>query len=438
MFSGTLTAGSVQSDTLCMADGCYYIFVTPGTFAGEISWSLEGVNEPNISGVASQTVHFSVGAASCFGCNDPEACNYTADSNGSVACTFPGCIDGNACNFNPDAGCDDGTCAYPEVNLDCAGNCLNDDDEDGVCDENEVFGCTDPAACNFDATATNDDTLCCYDNCATLYLQDSFGDGWNGAQYQVVTLNAGDTLTSGTLAAGSSDSTNVCFTDGCYMLTAGGGVFDGELFFQLVLGEDTLVDGVANAFYSFSIGDAECSGCADPLACNYDAEATSYADCIYAACTDPEACNYVEASCHDQTLCTYPDSEFVDCFGECLNDANENGICDELEITDCTYPGACNYNAAALVDDGTCIFPGCTDPMAPNFEADAGCDDGSCLVLGCVYSAATNYNPNADVDNGSCVFDGNLECPSDINNDGITDAQDVLALIGNYGAVCND
>ena len=38
----------------------------------------------------------------------------------------------------------------PMPNLDCDGNCLNDVDVDGICDEDEVDGCTDAGACNFD------------------------------------------------------------------------------------------------------------------------------------------------------------------------------------------------------------------------------------------------------------------------------------------------
>ena len=46
-------------------------------------------------------------------------------------------------------------CAYAEANLDCDGNCLNDADGDGVCDELEVVGCQDESACNYDMDATD-------------------------------------------------------------------------------------------------------------------------------------------------------------------------------------------------------------------------------------------------------------------------------------------
>ena len=50
-----------------------------------------------------------------------------------------GCTDVNACNYDENANTDNGTCEYPEANLDCAGGCLNDIDNDGLCDEYESF-----------------------------------------------------------------------------------------------------------------------------------------------------------------------------------------------------------------------------------------------------------------------------------------------------------
>ena len=38
---------------------------------------------------------------------------------------------------------DAGYCDYAETNYDCDGNCLNDSDQDGICDEFEVAGCTE-------------------------------------------------------------------------------------------------------------------------------------------------------------------------------------------------------------------------------------------------------------------------------------------------------
>ncbi|MFZ8836060.1 MAG: hypothetical protein ACO2XQ_03360, partial [Flavobacteriales bacterium] len=124
------------------------------------------------------------------GCLNPAACNYVAAPTDLVACIFPeegydcdgnclndvdgdgvcdedeveACTDATACNYNddPTADSDNALCVYPDPFEDCDGNCLNDSDGDGVCDELEIAGCTDASACNYDATATDEDGNCDY------------------------------------------------------------------------------------------------------------------------------------------------------------------------------------------------------------------------------------------------------------------------------------
>lgn len=51
-----------------------------------------------------------------------------------------GCRDSSACNYNSEATIDDGSCVFPDENYDCSGNCINDQDGDGICDEDEFVG----------------------------------------------------------------------------------------------------------------------------------------------------------------------------------------------------------------------------------------------------------------------------------------------------------
>jgi len=93
-------------------------------------------------------------------------------------------------------------------------------------------------------------------------------------------------------------------------------------------------------------------------------------------CTDNTACNFNASATSNDGSCTYPG---------------------------CTNTIACNYNASAGCDNGSCTFPGCTNPSACNFNASAGCDNGSCTFPGCTIAAACNFNPAAGCDNGSCI-----------------------------------
>ena len=59
-----------------------------------------------------------------------------------------------------------------------------------------------------------------------------------------------------------------------------------------------------------------------------------------------------------------------DCDGNCLNDVNGNGICDEfeveIEVQGCTNPDAVNFNPEATVDDGSCLWDTCVLPTLIN------------------------------------------------------------------------
>ena len=67
-------------------------------------------------------------------------------------------------------------------------------------------------------------------------------------------------------------------------------------------------------------------------------------------CTDSIACNYnLNAICEDGT-CQYPEN-YYDCSGSCLNDSDNNGFCDEFEVSTCTDSFASNFN-----DEASCTF----------------------------------------------------------------------------------
>ena len=170
----------------------------------------------------------------------------------------------------------------------------------------------------------------------------------------------------------------------------------------------------------------EIAGCTDDGACNYNSEATDDdTSCEYltcAGCTDAEACNFDGDATIEDGTCDYAE-EFLDCDGNCLNDANINGICDELEVLGCTYAAACNYNMNANVDDGQCDFS-CI-PM--------GCQ-GPDVVQGCTVPEASNYDAFATCDNGSCTF--SAACAADLDDDGLVNMGDLLEFLSLFGQEC--
>jgi hypothetical protein len=65
--------------------------------------------------------------------------------------------------------------------LDCDGNCINDADGDGVCDEDEIAGCDDPTAINYHPAFTDaDNNTCVYEGDFGVSCYDFSGDNFVG------------------------------------------------------------------------------------------------------------------------------------------------------------------------------------------------------------------------------------------------------------------
>ena len=90
---------------------------------------------------------------SCIRC----FCDFCLEEN-----TLEGCTNASACNFNESATTDNGTCIFAENcdfcsgATDGSGSIIDgDDDNDGVCDTDEIIGCQDELACNYNSAATD-------------------------------------------------------------------------------------------------------------------------------------------------------------------------------------------------------------------------------------------------------------------------------------------
>ena len=147
--------------------------------------------------------------------------------------------------------------------------------------------------------------------------------------------------------------------------------------------------------FSINCGFSTVSGCIDELACNYDAI----------------------SNCNDGS-CIYRELYF-DCEG-CINDLDQDGVCDELELEGCTDLIAENYNPFVTDDDGSCEYvEGCTNPLAENYNPDSTLDNNTCIIVGCMDSEAFNYNSEANEDDASCLYD--LDYVNDSNDDAFDD-----------------
>ena len=465
---GAGTLGCLDEDACnyngdaCGNDGSC-VYAMPGLDCDGNVLVVEGCTDglaPNFNPAAN------VDDGSCMegGCILPSACNYDEDADYYVAgaCEFDscvGCTDEAACNFDPEATLGSlAMCIYPLVfYLGCDGACLNDLDDDGICDELEIPGCTNLDAPNFNPYATDDNGTCLPPLVGGCILP--FACNYDpGANFYVPGSCDFECL------YGSSGSNLCTVPEACNF----GEDVPCEFLSCLVLG--CTLGAACNFNPDATVPDGSCEftscgGCMNPLACDYEASATVQTGCLdYTSCVgcmDPNAGNHnpsatISGWCW-HAGCTVPEA--------CNYDANanvSNGTCEFASCTGCMQEGACNYDPGATVS-GFCDFPpvhfdcagnclladcsawvtwGCTDGCACNYDPTANTDDGSCehaSCMGCVYPAAANFDVSATRDDGSCEFQvcTGLPCidplaAADFNGDGEVQVQDLMQLLTAY------
>lgn len=369
-----------------------------------------------------------------------------------------GCTDETACNYDAEATADDDSCIFPETGLDCDGNCLNDADSDGICDEDEINGCTNELACNYDSTATDEDGSCEYAatglDCDGNCLNDGDSDGIcdddeiegctevDACNYDVTATDEDGSCTYP--AEAYLDCEGNCLGD-----SDGDGVCD-ELEVVGCQDEDAC-DYNADATDAGACDYESCAGCTYATADNYDADATiEDGSCAWAGCIYEGFSNYDPTATVDDGSCTDAPTNA---------DFNGDGIVQNQDLLDFllaygqTGPewggldwiqGACNVEPIPLDELITavdyCSAPdapenceaiGCTYPSAANYDAAATVDSGDCVWTGCTDSEAVNFDSNASIDDGTCTYD---ICP-DFNGDGQVQAQDLLNFLLAWGTM---
>lgn len=319
---------------------------------------------------------------------------------------------------------------YVEVD----GNLDNDTTSTGteICNWDEVPGCNDRWACNFNIDATEFDDTCIYPpgentdcGCDWMYNPDQTGAPTNTFTYAngtniPYTLPVDTALPSGNWNNGSGglaleqalgwcncfkhkiDSIGNCLaqtdTDFCQSDYNGNGVCD----------------------------DVEVSGCMDVTACNFNSLATVQfnPNVLSATNADPSA---DESLCQEMKACGC-DTDLPDGFCTCdqsQEDDNNNGICDDLEITGCMLPDACNFNIDANVaQDTDCRYLN-------------SCNECTAMAPGQVVSfVAPECNCNGDTLDALDICGGG--CAADIDDDDICDDVDPCLTAGYILNSCGD
>jgi len=133
------------------------------------------------------------------------------------------------------------------------------------------------------------------------------------------------------------------------------------------------------------------------------------------------ACNYDAEALLNDGSCVAPASGY-DCDGNCIADADADGVCDMEEVGGCTDMGANNFDPSATDNNGTCTYDldGCMDADACNFNYQATAEDGSCdyACYGCMNQNACNFNAEATMhDYTACSYLFAYEINGDVEVD---------------------
>ncbi|MEC7864286.1 MAG: hypothetical protein VYB55_04415, partial [Bacteroidota bacterium] len=393
-------------------------------------------------------INISISAAPVLGCTDPAAVNYDASANtDDGSCCYSDLVtlnlydsfgdgwNGNSVTINGvDYTMGTGSsisfvvCAdlliCTDVTYNATGSWQSENSWDVTDASGTVIGSGGANSGTFGTCAAP----CLLDE-VTLNLYDSFGDGGGSITIDGVTY---------TLLSGSSQAfpmicvdLSIC-NDAIYAATDS---WPSENSWDIVDASGAVI--ASGGPNSGTFGNCVISGCMDTNATNYDATATvDDGSCTYSCAylgLDEVTLNLFDSwgdgwngnsltiDGVDYTIAGWASSEsFVICVDLSIcNTATYNAtgsfqsenswhIVDNATgavlvtgadnsadfgncaVLGCTDPAACNYDASANTDDGSCILPdGCTDPAACNYDASAMCDDGSCLTAyGCMDSTA--------------------------------------------------
>jgi len=156
----------------------------------------------------------------------------------------------------------------------------------------------------------------------------------------------------------------------------------------------------------------------------------------------------VEVGCMDATACNYNPAAELD-NGSCIYVVDDCGVCggDNTSCSGCMDSGSCNFDSSATIDDGSCLMndvcgicggdgtscEGCTDAAACNYDASAITNDGSCVYNDdCGVCDGDNSSCGGCTDASACNYDS-----SAVIDDGSCGLSDVCGICGGDGSSCS-
>ncbi|MGB2291979.1 MAG: trypsin-like peptidase domain-containing protein [Flavobacteriales bacterium] len=394
---------------ICFEEDSPYTSSTGGAAVWWIdAWEL-GVTEPGSSGSPLFDQNHRIigqlygGAAACSGSVNNGAYDYYGrfdvswglgvsqylDPTNSGATV----LDGYPTGFNTDEGCTDPTaCNYSPLAIIDDGSCA-ENDACGVCggDNSSCGGCTNPDACNYDAGAVVDDGSCVLSGVALTFTL--LTDNYPAETTWTLTDDAGATVMEGGPYNGQQTTytAEACVATGCYTLTVNDSFGDG-LQYSGVVGNYTMVDGDGNVLAQMIDGGNFGSQAVD----NFCVEAGNSVP----GCIDSTACNYDAEATADDGSCEYGQTYYLDSDGDGYGSVESGVSCSGV------LPGNASFQSGDCNDANSTVYPG-----APGTAV--GIDNDCSGTL--------------DADEEEVV------CPEDVNGDGAISVADILAVLAEFG-----